>query len=81
MPERSPERSSRGIWSLRNRRCSGGWFKERLLVDDLFLTKVGNECGVGIFTKSVAELEKKRENFTKDLDFVFADVVCYLIYK
>lgn len=26
-------------------------FKERLLADDLFLTKVGIECGVGIFTK------------------------------
>ena len=29
---------------------SGG-FKERLLADDLFLTKVAIECGVGIFTK------------------------------
>jgi len=28
-----------------------GGFKERLLADDLFLTKVGIECGVGIFTK------------------------------
>ena len=26
-------------------------FKERLLADDLFLTKVAIECGVGIFTK------------------------------
>lgn len=26
-------------------------FKERLLADDLFMTKVGIECGVGIFTK------------------------------
>lgn len=29
-------------------------FKERLLADDLFLTKVGIECGVGIFTKVCA---------------------------
>lgn len=28
-----------------------GGFKERLLADDLFLTKVGIECGIGIFTK------------------------------
>ena len=56
-----------------------GGFKERLLADDLFLTKVGIECGVGIFTKSAAELEKRRENFTKELDFVFADVIMAII--
>lgn len=33
-----------------------GGFKERLLADDLFLTKVGIECGVGIFTKVCAAL-------------------------
>lgn len=31
-----------------------GGFKERLLGDDLFLTKVAIECGVGIFTKVCA---------------------------
>ncbi|OAY44847.1 protein RETICULATA-RELATED 4, chloroplastic [Manihot esculenta] len=56
-----------------------GGFKERLLADDLFLTKVGIECGVGIFTKTAAELEKRREKFTKELDFVFADVVMAII--
>ena len=30
-------------------------FKERFLADDLFLTKVGIECGVGIFTKVICE--------------------------
>ncbi|KAL6129961.1 hypothetical protein ACLB2K_068343 [Fragaria x ananassa] len=54
-------------------------FKERLLADDLFLTKVGIECGVGIFTKTAAELERRREKFTKELDFVFADVVMAII--
>ncbi|CAL8114103.1 unnamed protein product [Prunus armeniaca] len=54
-------------------------FKERLLADDLFLTKVAIECGVGIFTKTAAELERRRENFTKELDFVFADVVMAII--
>ncbi|KAI5061180.1 hypothetical protein GOP47_0023685 [Adiantum capillus-veneris] len=56
-----------------------GGFKERLLADDLFLTKVAIECGVGIFTKTAAELERRRENFSKELDFVFADVVMALI--
>lgn len=54
-------------------------FKERLLADDLFLTKVGIECGVGIFTKTAAEYERRRENFAKELDFVFADVVMAII--
>ncbi|CAK7330933.1 unnamed protein product [Dovyalis caffra] len=56
-----------------------GGFKERLLADDLFLTKVAIECGVGIFTKTAAELERRRENFTKELDFVLADVVMAII--
>ncbi|KAL0291428.1 UNVERIFIED_CONTAM: protein RETICULATA-RELATED 4, chloroplastic [Sesamum calycinum] len=56
-----------------------GGFKERLLADDLFMTKVAIECGVGIFTKTAAELEKRRENFTKELDFVFADVVMAIV--
>ncbi|KAK6285296.1 hypothetical protein POUND7_011475 [Theobroma cacao] len=56
-----------------------GGFKERLLADDLFLTKVAIECGVGIFTKSAAELERRRERIVKELDFVFADVVMALI--
>ncbi|XP_078442539.1 protein RETICULATA-RELATED 4, chloroplastic-like [Wolffia australiana] len=54
-------------------------FKERLLADDLFLTKVAIECGVGIFTKTAAEYERRRENFMKELDFVFADVIMAII--
>ncbi|KAG0503133.1 hypothetical protein HPP92_003205 [Vanilla planifolia] len=56
-----------------------GGFKERLLADDLFLAKVAMECGVGIFTKTAAEWERRRENFTKELDFVVADVVMAII--
>ncbi|KAG2619571.1 protein RETICULATA-RELATED 4, chloroplastic-like [Panicum virgatum] len=56
-----------------------GGFKERLLADDLFLTKVGIECGVGIFTKTAAEYEKRRENFVKELDFVVADVIMAIV--
>ncbi|OEL28856.1 Protein RETICULATA-RELATED 4, chloroplastic [Dichanthelium oligosanthes] len=56
-----------------------GGFKERLLADDLFLTKVAIECGVGIFTKTAAEYEKRRENFVKELDFVVADVIMAIV--
>nr|KJB09376.1 hypothetical protein B456_001G137600 [Gossypium raimondii] len=56
-----------------------GGFKERLLADDLFLAKVAMECGVGIFTKTAAEYERRRENFFKELEIVFADVVMAII--
>ncbi|XP_022152568.1 protein RETICULATA-RELATED 4, chloroplastic-like [Momordica charantia] len=56
-----------------------GGFKERLLADDLFMAKVAMECGVGIFTKTAAELEKRKENFSKELDFVCADVIMAII--
>ncbi|PKI33103.1 hypothetical protein CRG98_046507 [Punica granatum] len=56
-----------------------GGFKERLLADDLFLAKVAMECGVGIFTKTAAEYERRRENFFKELEIVFADVVMAVI--
>eukprot|EP00897_Mesotaenium_endlicherianum_P007720 jgi/Mesen1/6977/ME000361S06121 len=56
-----------------------GGFKERLLADDLFLTKVAIETGVGVFTKTAAEYEKRRENFTKELDFVFADIAMAIV--
>ncbi|KAL3828204.1 hypothetical protein ACJIZ3_017006 [Penstemon smallii] len=56
-----------------------GGFKERLLADDLFLAKIGIECGVGIFTKTAAEYERRRENFFNELEVVFADVVMAII--
>ncbi|PKA55392.1 hypothetical protein AXF42_Ash006594 [Apostasia shenzhenica] len=56
-----------------------GGFKERLLADDLFLAKVAMECGVGIFTKTAAEWERRRENFMKELDFVIADVAMAIL--
>ncbi|KAL0419555.1 UNVERIFIED_CONTAM: protein RETICULATA-RELATED 4, chloroplastic [Sesamum radiatum] len=51
-----------------------GGFKERLLADDLFLAKVGIECGVGLFTKTAAEYQRRKENFFNELEVVFADV-------
>lgn len=68
------EKSSLMSWLLQF-----GGFKERLLADDLFLAKVGMECGVGIFTKTAAEYERRRENFFNELEIVAADVVMALI--
>ncbi|CAA3028255.1 RETICULATA-RELATED 4, chloroplastic-like [Olea europaea subsp. europaea] len=56
-----------------------GGFKERLLADDLFLAKVVMECGVGVFTKTAAEYERRKENFFNELEIVFADVVMAII--
>ncbi|KFK25521.1 hypothetical protein AALP_AA8G125900 [Arabis alpina] len=54
-------------------------FRERLLADDLFLAKLAMECGVGVFTKTAAEYERRRENFFNELEIVFADVVMAII--
>ncbi|KAJ0260855.1 Protein RETICULATA-RELATED 4 [Hirschfeldia incana] len=54
-------------------------FRERLLADDLFLAKLAMECGVGIFTKTAAEYERRRENFFNELEVVCADVVMAII--
>ncbi|KAG2276484.1 hypothetical protein Bca52824_059039 [Brassica carinata] len=54
-------------------------FRERLLADDLFLAKLAMECGVGFFTQTAAEYERRRENFFNKLEVVFADVVIILL--
>ncbi|KAG4973591.1 hypothetical protein AAZX31_11G091800 [Glycine max] len=54
-------------------------FRERLLADDLFLAKVAMECGVGVFTKTAAEYEKRKENFFNEIEIVFADVAMAII--
>ncbi|CAM8961697.1 unnamed protein product [Rhodiola kirilowii] len=50
-------------------------FRERLLADDLFLAKIGMECGVGMFTKTLAEYNQRKENFFNEIEVVCADVV------
>ncbi|KAJ1287138.1 hypothetical protein BS78_03G407300 [Paspalum vaginatum] len=50
-------------------------FRERLLADDLFLTKLGIECGIGVLAKGAAEFQKRGENFAKEIDVVISDVV------
>ncbi|XP_021810627.1 protein RETICULATA-RELATED 4, chloroplastic-like [Prunus avium] len=54
-------------------------FRERLLADDLFFAKVFMECGVGLFTKTAAEYQRRGENFFNELEVVFADVVMAII--
>ncbi|ESQ41218.1 hypothetical protein EUTSA_v10013804mg [Eutrema salsugineum] len=54
-------------------------FRERLLADDLFLAKLAMECGVGVFTKTAAEYERRRENFFNELEVVCADVAMAII--
>ncbi|KAL2597064.1 hypothetical protein AAZX31_11G147700 [Glycine max] len=56
-----------------------GGFRERLLADDLFLAKLLIECVVIIFTKAAAELERRKEKFTKELNFVVANVVTGIV--
>lgn len=34
---------------------------------------------ISFMSQTAAEYEKRKENFTKELDFVFADVVCLLL--
>ncbi|CAI8617146.1 unnamed protein product [Vicia faba] len=54
-------------------------FRERLLADDLFLAKLGMECGVGVIAKTAAEYDRRRENFFNELEIVFADVVMAIL--
>jgi len=56
-------------------------FKERILADELFLAKVAIECGIGIVTKTTAEIERREHNFGNELDFVAADVVCWFVCR
>lgn len=37
------------------------------------------QCGIGIVTKSAAELNKRGDSFYNELDFVFANVVMAII--
>ena len=49
------------------------------MADPSFFVKVGIECGIGIVTKSAAEYEKRKGRFSKELDFVTANVIMAII--
>lgn len=54
-------------------------FRERLLADELFLTKLGIECGIGLVAKTVAEFQKRGDNFFKEIEVVISDVVMAIV--
>ena len=53
--------------------------RERLLGDPGFPVKLSIEVGIGITMKLLAEVSKRGDNFTSELDFVFANVVMAII--
>lgn len=54
-------------------------FRERLLADPSFFVKLGIEIGIGMCAKGTAEYTKRGENFSNELDFVFANVMMALV--
>ncbi|KAK4529779.1 hypothetical protein CCYA_CCYA02G0636 [Cyanidiococcus yangmingshanensis] len=62
---------------LMNRTTSG--MRERFLADNLFLTKILIEEGLGICGKLSAEYEVRRSRFFDEIDFVFANVLMALL--
>lgn len=42
-------------------------FRDRLLADDKFMAKLGFEVFIGVCTKIAAELERRRENFNREV--------------
>jgi hypothetical protein len=57
----------------------GAGFRERLLGDALFLNKLSIEVGIGVVTKLSAEAAKRGASFTREADFVFANVCMAII--
>jgi len=53
-------------------------FKDRLLADDLFLTKVGIECGVGLFTKVSSREDRGGSGPCLSLDLCLVPAWCLL---
>jgi hypothetical protein len=64
---------------MHKRRSVHEGFRERLMADPSFFVKVGIECGIGIGTKCAAEAEKRKGRFSKELDFVTANVIMAII--
>ena len=54
-------------------------FRERLLIDAAFLTKVAVECGIGVVTKLSAEKTKRGESFSRETEYVVANVIMAVI--
>ncbi len=59
--------------------CAAAGFRERLLADPSFPTKILIECGIGFLTKMAAEKTKRGDDFGKEIDFVCANVTMTMI--
>ena len=53
--------------------------RERLLGDPGFPVKLSIEVGIGVTMKLLAEISKRGDNFSSELDLVFANVVMAII--
>lgn len=66
-------------WVSRVLMNTGPGMRNRFLADRLFLLKILIEEGMGIAGKLGAEFERRRENFFKEGEFVFANLVTALL--
>eukprot|EP00899_Mesostigma_viride_P022998 jgi/Mesvir1/3883/Mv19835-RA.1 len=81
---RAPVTALKNYMTLEKRLFLGSFlkfsgFRDRLLADPVFLAKLGIEWGVGIFTKTGAEYNKRQDHFFHEWDFVLANVIMALI--
>lgn len=54
-------------------------FRDRILMDSGFLTKLGIEMAIGAVAQVLAEFSQRKERLLSELDFVFADVLTCLV--
>lgn len=70
---------ARANWLSRLLMKGGPGMRNRFLADRFFLLKIMIEEGMGIAGKLGAEYEKRRENFFREGEFVFANLVTALL--
>lgn len=70
---------ARANWLSRFLMGTSPGMRNRFLADRLFLLKIMIEEGMGIAGKLGAEYERRRENFFKEGEFVFANLVTALL--
>jgi len=57
----------------------GSGFRSRILADPKFLFKIAVEEAIGVTGKISAELNKRKEKFWKEFDFVLANIIMAII--
>lgn len=58
---------------------TGNGMKRRLLADKLFLLKIAIEEGIGVAGKLSAEYKVRRDNFWKETEFVFPNLISAIL--